>query len=364
MKQKNKIATVERLISVEPHPNADRLDLVKVLGYQCVTERGLHKEGDLIIYIQPDSVLPDDAEWAESYRKYSPKRIKAAKLRGEFSEGIIVKFDQIPYFLESGFGWSQPGMDVADVLRVTHYEPPIPQDLSAKGFLPFDIPKTDETRWENKVDTLPFGERVDVTLKIDGQSWTAYYNLKTKEFGVAGRTLEFKAETVNNYTAHIEKYDIKNKLISYCEEHQVSLALRGESFGQGIQSRGNNPHSNVEKGLAIFGVYDIMNRRHTRPGDKHYFINVCDELELPKIPVIERDVILTQELIDKYSSGIKNLNGVPFEGVVINHGPYTISEDIVIEKSENNPEKREFTNTKDFKAGSFKVINKPYDSNK
>lgn len=84
-----KIASIEKLISVEPHPNADRLDIVKVLGYQCVTERGLHNAGDLIVYIQPDSVLPEDAEWAESYRKYSPKRIKAVKLRGEWSEGVI-----------------------------------------------------------------------------------------------------------------------------------------------------------------------------------------------------------------------------------------------------------------------------------
>lgn len=84
------IASIEKIISVVPHPNADRLDLVKVLGYQCVTERGLHTAGDLIVYIQPDSVLPVDAEWAETYRKYSPTRIKCVKLRGEFSEGVLL----------------------------------------------------------------------------------------------------------------------------------------------------------------------------------------------------------------------------------------------------------------------------------
>jgi tRNA-binding EMAP/Myf-like protein len=143
-----KIASIEKLISVEPHPNADRLDLVKVLGYQCVTERGLHSPGDLIIYIQPDSVLPEDAEWAEGYRKYSPTRIKAVKLRGEFSEGVIFpmkdflevmnKIYTIEDFLE--------GTDVSALLGITHYEPPMPQDLSAKGLLPLGIPKTDETR--------------------------------------------------------------------------------------------------------------------------------------------------------------------------------------------------------------------------
>ena len=32
-----KIATIERITSVRHHPNADRLDLISILGYQCVT---------------------------------------------------------------------------------------------------------------------------------------------------------------------------------------------------------------------------------------------------------------------------------------------------------------------------------------
>jgi len=39
-----KQASVERISSVITHPNADRLDLVKILGYQCVTERGLYQK--------------------------------------------------------------------------------------------------------------------------------------------------------------------------------------------------------------------------------------------------------------------------------------------------------------------------------
>lgn len=144
-----KIASIEKIISVEPHHNADRLDLVKVLGYQCVSEKGLHSAGDLIIYIQPDSVLPDDAAWAEGYRKYSPGRIKAVKLRGEFSEGVLVSFKQVEG-VSSDFdalgSFPEEGTDVAEMLSITHYEPPLPQDLSAKGNLPFGIPKTDETR--------------------------------------------------------------------------------------------------------------------------------------------------------------------------------------------------------------------------
>lgn len=371
--QKNKIATVERLISVVPHPNADRLDLVKVLGYQCVTERGLHQAGDLIIYIQPDSVLPDpnannviDPAWAESYRKYSPSRIKAVKLRGEFSEGIIVKFEQLPISkcTIAPAGELEEGYDVSDLLGIKHYEPPLPQDLSAKGLLPFGIPKTDETRWENKISSLPFGERVNVTLKIDGQSWSCYYKVDTKEFGVLGRTMEYKDDAVNKYTEHIERYDIKNKLIAYCERHNVSLCLRGESYGKGIQTGAHNYHSTLDNALGIFSVYLIDERRYAGPGDPFYFLSVCADLKIPHVPLVENDVVLTQELIDKYSTGIKKIDGKPFEGVVINHGAYTITQDIVLPPSDENPNGCAFTDVKHFDPGSFKVINKPYDTTK
>ena len=362
-----KNASIEKIKSVIAHPNADRLDLVKILGYQCVTERGLHKEGDLVIYIQPDSVLPENVEWAESYRKYSPGRIKAVKLRGEWSEGIVVKFDQLratvpPQPLSLFF--AEEGANVGKLLGITHYEPPLPQDLSAKGLLPFGIPKTDEERWENMVDTLPFGEIVDVTLKIDGQSWTAYYNIESDSFGVCGRTLEFKDDAHNKYTAHIERYGIKEKLIAYCKEHGVSLALRGESYGQGIQTFAENPHSKENSGLAIFSVYRIKERKYARKGDDFYFPIVANALSLPHVPILEENVVLTQALIDKYSTGLKKIDGKPFEGVVINHGAYCLShtvDDVVL--PDGSVKKIENV-TKQYNARSFKVINKNYDMNK
>lgn len=358
-----KIATVERIISVDAHPNADRLDLVKILGYQCVTEKGLHQAGDLIIYIQPDSVLPVDAAWAEGYRKYSPGRIRAVKLRGEFSEGIVVKFEQVSDFFPSII-LLEEGYDVAPALGITHYEPPAPQDLSAKGLLPFGIPKTDETRWENKISHLPFGHPVDVTLKIDGQSWSAYYHIEKDEFGVLGRTMEYKQECSNKYTAHVERYDVKNKLTEYCKTHGVSLAIRGESYGSGIQSFESNPHAKLEPGLALFSVYNITERKYERLGDKHYFRNVAAELDIPHVPIVEENVILTRELVDKYSKELKKIDGKPFEGVVINHGAYTIQREAKVVELPDGTILNIEPKLEEYAPNSFKVINLLYDSNK
>jgi hypothetical protein len=233
----------------------------------------------------------------------------------------------------------------------------VPQDLSAKGLLPFGIPKTDEERWENMEDVLPYGEVVDVTLKLDGQSWSAYYKVDTDEFGVLGRTMEYKLDCTNNYTAQIERYGIEEKLKEYCKKHNVSLCIRGESYGGGIQRGEHNPHSSKPAGLALFGVYLIDERRYARKGDRFYFPNVAGEMEIPHVPIVEPDVFLTPELVQKYSSGISKIDGSPFEGVVVNHASYSRKTLIENEGFRGEVEK-------EYSAGSFKIINKHYDARK
>lgn len=352
-----KLATIEQIKDVKPHPNADRLDLVTILGYQLVCEKGLHNTGDVVVYIQPDTVLPEES-WAEGYRKYSPNRIKAIKLRGEWSEGIVVKHEQVKHILAASWFYQNPGdasgvvvdmskpvepctlylgTEVSPLIGVYKYEPPAPQDLSAKRNLPFNIPKTDEERWENLDDDIPFGDVCDVTLKIDGQSCSFYYNIETDEFGVMGRTFEFKDGVENKYTAHLKRYPhLKDNLIALCKEIGKSLCIRGESYGSGIQGHDKNPYSKGQPGWAMFSVYNITDRHYETLHSNLYSVEVAKRLNLPHVPVIERRVYITPELIQKYSVGMKKLpNGNNFEGVVIQHS-----------------------------EGSFKVINKDYDSSK
>tara|TARA_R100001163_G_C5068510_1_gene209044 strand:+ start:15793 stop:16809 length:1017 start_codon:yes stop_codon:yes gene_type:complete len=334
-----KQAVIAEILDVKKHPKADSLDLATVLGYQCVVPLNQYKKGDYVVYIEPDSVLPKDEPWAERYLKYAKTRVKAMKLRGEWSEGIIMDLSMILPLLPNDHGGIDtlfPGDDVTDILKVTHYVAPVPLSDGAIGGLPYSIPKTDEERWENLVNKeIPkwLGQIVDVTLKVDGQSWSAYYKRDKKEFGVLGRRMAFDPETANLYTNHIERYNIREKLTEYCEKHQVSLCIRGESYGENIQKMKHNPHSKLDAGLTIFSVYNMDNNKYEMKQDKYYFVNLCNELRLPHVDIIEKDVPLTKEMIDKYSKEIKKLNGKPFEGVVIKGSNF-----------------------------SFKVINKNYDS--
>ena len=300
-------ATVEIIDSITDHPNADALELAHILGYQCIVPINTYTAGEKIVFIQPDSVLPTDEPWAEPFLKYAKPRTKAVRLRGEWSEGIVLKHEED----------LAVGTDVTKQLKITHYVRPVPDIAGCVGGLPHAIPKTDETRWENISKKLPIGKMADVTLKVDGQSWSAYYILKNKEFGVLGRRLQFDPETVNSYTVHVNKYNIREKLTKYCEDNQVSLCIRGESYGGGIQSFKSNPHAKLPKGLAIFSVYLIDDHRYAGKGDKFYFRNVCKDLDLPCVEIVEENVEVTMDLITKYSTGLKKLNGAAFEGVVL-----------------------------------------------
>lgn len=332
-----KLASIEIISDIQPHPNADKLELAKVLGYTCIIEKGKYKAGDAIVLIQPDTVLPDKP-WAEMFKKRS-NRVRAMKLRGVWSFGIVMS----PYDvcnlsdLKGMLLPSNIGKDISDRIGVTKYEAPQPQHLDAKGPLPYGLGKTDEERYQNILD-LPFGETVDVTLKVDGQSAT-YYCRKDRETGnwhtgICSRSLEMKPECSNNYTRINIKYDILSKLLNYCSFNDVSLALRGEIYGNGIQGHGSNPHAKIPLDFAVFSVYNFDTLQYENAGDEHYYTNVCHRIGIPVVDKIEC-AVLTPELIKEYAEEMTEINGRAFEGVVIKHS-----------------------------KGSFKIINMAYDERK
>ena len=326
------LASIQPILEVKRHPNADLLDIVTVIRYECIVKRDQWKVGDLCVFIEPDTKLPD-LPWSAFYRAKS-SRVRAIKLRSVWSMGVVESVSNVGYT-----GPVEAGIDVSEAIGATKWEAPIPQDLSASGPYGFGIPKTDEYRWQSLTD-LPFGQRVDITTKIDGQSWTALCKLPDTPDGeiiqaVGGRSFLYKPDSINNYTQNQANYDVLNKLNLFCRQNRVSLAIRGEQYGAGIQKSAVNPHSKMNLGLAFFSTWLIDERRYACKGHPLYIFDLAPKLGLPTVPMLERDVILTPELIKKYDEEIEAVEGKPFEGVVINHA-----------------------------GGSFKVINKSYDSRK
>src|SRR5882672_1397322 len=100
------IVQVCRVDAVEPHPNADRMEIATIKGWRTCIGKGSFTPGDLCVYIPPDSVLPaalSDRIGVTKYLTPLPKnsdgtrpdggRIRVARLRGEKSYGLVIKLD-------------------------------------------------------------------------------------------------------------------------------------------------------------------------------------------------------------------------------------------------------------------------------
>src|SRR3954471_20239449 len=98
-----KLASIQTVNAIEPIPNADAIEKIRVLGWWVVSKKGEHKPGDKLVYCEIDSLLPERPEF-EFLRPGSFKpaqadasgatvlpsgsRIKTVKLRGQVSQGI------------------------------------------------------------------------------------------------------------------------------------------------------------------------------------------------------------------------------------------------------------------------------------
>jgi len=216
---------VVRINEILPHPNADKLGLVHIGGYQVVVRLDNFKPGDLAVYIQPDSIVPVRKEFEFVYKvdgggkereflegepvpeKY--RRVTVRKFRKQFSEGLLLPISDFPELA----GLQNEGGDVADTLGITHYNPPEPGEASnetgpsvkqskvlprsLKGWLYFlsywltfglynpygsvngygnesapdnTPPVYDVETFKNYTDTFADGEEVVVTEKIHGSN--------------------------------------------------------------------------------------------------------------------------------------------------------------------------------------------------
>ena len=122
-----------RIPEARVHPNADTLELIDILGYQLVAKKGNYKPGDLAVFIQPDSVVPQIPAFAWLWEGKAPedvternRRITVRKFRKEYSEGLLMPLAELP---ELTYGRSVvEGQDVSDLLSVTHWEGDKEQD--------------------------------------------------------------------------------------------------------------------------------------------------------------------------------------------------------------------------------------------
>ena len=54
-----KLATIARIHNIQPIEGADNIEKIFVRGWQCVAKKGEFHIGDLCVYVEVDSIMPD-----------------------------------------------------------------------------------------------------------------------------------------------------------------------------------------------------------------------------------------------------------------------------------------------------------------
>jgi RNA ligase (TIGR02306 family) len=304
------LATILRIKEIKEIEGADRISCAAVEGWKCVVNKNEFNAGDLVVYCEIDSVLP---EWKEfDFLKQSlidngvvrGYRIRTRKFRKQVSQGLILPISILNGRKYKNDNRENPtyefteGKDVTELLEIQKFERPIPICLQGKvkGDFPEFIPKTDETRinvLQNLLDQYK-GTKCYITEKLDGSSSTFY--IKDGEFGVCSRNLELAKEdvTYHEFPPYTKRIDGKYQLVDnngnlygevldtpperpnikenvywkiaheYIIEERLrqlgrELAIQGEIVGEGIQG---NPLRIKGNKLYIFNMFDITDNRY------------------------------------------------------------------------------------------------------
>lgn len=302
---------------LEVHPNADRLKIVRPFGFQVCVGLDEFKVGDLAAYIPPDSLIDTRREEFSFLKREGRdlERIKVKRLRGFYSQGLLIK---APDGLVEGD-------DAAEILEVSHYEPPVTQADTEPGPSGIHAPVYDVENYRRYKHVLLPDELLILTEKIDGCNIRVLYH---QDRLWIGSHRQWKREGDNIFWRAVRSSQslmdfVKDNpgIVAYCEAYGWVQDLR----------YGKRPN---EVSIAVYDLWD---------GRTSYFWDWqrCDEVRknLPWVPVLSVGSI-NEETILSLSEGKSCVPGADHvrEGCVIRPRVERFNEEIkrVILKVINN----------------------------
>lgn len=295
------IVKVCKVDSIEKHPNADKLSIAKVGGWNCIVGLNQYNVGDKVVFIPPDCVIPNNLieKYNLEYLKHNG-RTGTVKLRGYISQGLILDVPE---------GNWKVGDDVANAMGITKYEQPEPKfsiggggQSTKRKLNPLFDKYTDIENINNFNDVFKEGDLIVVTEKIHGSSgrwsnlpiayskmlpmiekikfvWNKYIRNKKFEFVYGSHNVQLTSDSKNKnfYGDDIwgriaKKYDLANKI-------PENTIIYGEVYGEGIQDL-----TYGLKGIN-FAVFDIKQNGKYLNWDA--VVDYCEENDLPYVPVID-----------------------------------------------------------------------------
>jgi hypothetical protein len=331
------LASIQKILWKKEIEGADKIELCGVLGWQVVCKKNEFQVGDLVVYIQIDTVAPEKPEF--EFLRERNFRVRTIKLRKQLSQGLIIPLITLGKFKESD--------DVTEIIGVKKYEKPdnnpqkyekprIPKvwykkwiylfkynilykvfpNLRKKTRSPFPtnlVSITDEERIQNtpKVLQTHKGKEFVVSYKLDGSSITIIHNkvLGKSKYRICSRRFELHDKNNDWYNVFINTNFSKHidNLVNHYKTNDI--IVQGEAIG-----RFNGNHHNLKQDeIRLFNIY-INGKRL----NQYMFIELCKFYNIPHCPEYCKITLNhTMEEILKISEIPDILNPkVPVEGLV------------------------------------------------
>jgi len=303
---------IVKINELYPHPNADRLEIVKIWGYECVVKKDQFKIGDLGAFIEPDYKVPlGRPEFAFLSKPDKPRkqqRIAVCRLRGIYSAGLLIPAPE-------GFN---EGDNAMEFLGVERYEPPeeilVKNAFAEKGPDVFSI-KYDLENLKKYVDVLIPNEDVIVTVKLHGTNarfcWhndRMFCGSRTQWKMKSGSELPDGRIVPKN--AWWEALNQNPWIENFCKKNP-DMILYGEIVGSSIQNGFDYGHKNS----IGFYVFDILHKNNWI-NNKSFSEDIYSQLKF--VPTVYEGpfVIDTIAKLAELKEDFNNANHIR-EGVVV-----------------------------------------------
>lgn len=339
------LASIKKIDNIFPIEGKDRIVLAQIEGWQVIIQKDQMNIGDLVVFCEIDSVLPEKPEF--EFLRSKKFRIKTLKMSGVLSQGICFPLSILPqdrtYNIDD---------DVTDIIGVKQYEATqdketenetvaenkkykhpfftkflfrykIFRDLllpkkQNKGFPSF-ISKTDETRIQNAPFYLDMDCEFVASEKVDGQSGTFtlqrlpkkhFYSKDKFDYAVCSRNLRQWQKNNSSYWSVSDRYNIEEVLHSLIGNNEW-VAIQGECVAANVQG---NKYKVTEPDLYVFNLIYPSGRIGSLEAKK-----IVEEHGMKFVPIIDNSKSIKGMSVNdvlEYATGTSQLYDTLREGII------------------------------------------------
>ncbi len=301
-------AVLTHALTVEPHPDADLLECVRIGGYFTVVRKDEFKTGDVAAYIPEAAIIPnpliEGMGLTGKLAGPAHNRVHAVMLRGVLSQGLVYPMPEVP-----------AGTNATEQLGIVKYQPVIPPHMQGD----MQAASGASIRYEiadikMQLDMFQPGEEAVFTEKIHG-TWCAvgWQNrlpiMASKQISANGLSF-IAADGANDSNIYVECFRANQDAIAAVGERTgaQNYQVLGEVYGKDIQD--------LTYGLTDikFRVFDI----YADNKEEGCFLDYGQMLEavnglFDTVPLLYRGPFNHEEML-KHTNGASTLGGNNREG--------------------------------------------------